>query len=865
VKVVGLYLVRNEVDLIEVNLRHHFATAIDEAIVIDNGSSDGTLEKVALLAETMPIQLASEPGPYDQSARVTRMARVAFRDGADWILPIDADEFWIGTDTALRSVLQDFPADVSAVRAEIVNFIQRRDVLTAGPTNLLSMTMRPERQVGPIELCEELVESQQIGFVEMMYPPKWVSRAYPDMVITNGNHSVEAIPDSAVTTERILCLHAPLRARSLLAGKLDQGRRVIEDEGRKDYWHVRRWWRLCREGKIDNEWGANSYENGSLTVGGQTRDLVEDTRLRQAIVDLVPSSSPAGNDTPDVVHPAVAAYLLALDTVPGTFSSLDFRIFAEIDRAQREHGIHGDVLEMGSSSAKAAILLGHLARISQAEFVISDDVEADDFSGQYLRFHDRLPRIFEGGSPGVDVETTGERYRFIHVECGRPPEVVRRDIGTAERLLVPGGVVILEGLTDSSSGSTFSLQEEVMDDHFVPILLTDTKVYGVRELRRIDWASWMGDWVGRNTDLTSEPHTLAGRQVWRLTASSPNVVSAGLTTIPALESVVVDASPTPDTSDRPSGGGRNPEVGAAGEREANRDRYDSAFYDFTGDAARSSAIEIVPLVLEMTSARSVVDVGCGIGTWLSVFLHLGIDDVLGLDGGHVDVSTLEIPRSAFRVWNIEQPLPDNRRFDLALCLEVAEHISAGRADALVDDLVRLAPIICFSAATPLQGGVGHVNEQWPTYWIRKFAERGLSVVDAVRPAVWDNENVAMWYAQNCFLFATSDALSGRQSLAEAYKSTRTHQVDLVHPSLFLYHRLGMDRPMARVPLDAAEGWTEQPRSPDVRLSPESHPLPHGSEGAVPAPPPGLRMLLRELPGAARRSFVARWRGSRSAE
>lgn len=142
-KVVGLYLVRNEVDLIELNLLHHFATAIDEAIVIDNGSTDGTVEVLASLAGEMPIHFASEPGPYDQSARVTRMARLVVQSGADWILPIDADEFWIGNGASLRSILLDVPSDISALRAEVVNFVQRRDVVTPGKKSLLSMTMRP--------------------------------------------------------------------------------------------------------------------------------------------------------------------------------------------------------------------------------------------------------------------------------------------------------------------------------------------------------------------------------------------------------------------------------------------------------------------------------------------------------------------------------------------------------------------------------------------------------------------------------------------------------------------------------------------------------------------------------------------------
>jgi hypothetical protein len=68
VKVVGLYLVRNEVDIIETNLRYHLAGVIDEANVIDNGSTDGTLQRLVALSRQLPVLLASEPGTYDHSA-----------------------------------------------------------------------------------------------------------------------------------------------------------------------------------------------------------------------------------------------------------------------------------------------------------------------------------------------------------------------------------------------------------------------------------------------------------------------------------------------------------------------------------------------------------------------------------------------------------------------------------------------------------------------------------------------------------------------------------------------------------------------------------------------------------------------------
>jgi hypothetical protein len=136
----------------------------------------------------------------------------------------------------------------------------------------------------------------------------------------------------------------------------------------------------------------------------------------------------------------------------------------------------------------------------------------------------------------------------------------------------------------------------------------------------------------------------------------------------------------------------------------------------------------------------------------------------------------------------------------------------------------------------------------------------MSVIDSIRPAVWDNELVAMWYAQNCLLFATSGALEAHPSLAAAEKATMSHQLDLIHPSLFLYHRLGLRYPAARVPLEAATGWNVDGEATDLQAS-ESE-LPNGSVDAdaspVPMAPLGLRVLLNELPMATRRAFRAKW-------
>ncbi len=115
--------------------------------------------------------------------------------------------------------------------------------------------------------------------------------------------------------------------------------------------------------------------------------------------------------------------------------------------------------------------------------------------------------------------------------------------------------------------------------------------------------------------------------------------------------------------------------------------YDEDYYDALKEGARDSARVLVPLVLDLVDAESVVDVGCGLGTWLSVFREHGIEELLGIDGPHIDPSLLEIPPERFVTHDLEHPLDLERRFDLVVSLEVAEHLPAGCAETFVSSLV----------------------------------------------------------------------------------------------------------------------------------------------------------------------------------
>ena len=140
------------------------------------------------------------------------------------------------------------------------------------------------------------------------------------------------------------------------------------------------------------------------------------------------------------------------------------------------------------------------------------------------------------------------------------------------------------------------------------------------------------------------------------------------------------------------------------------------YYADLNTTALPSARRIVPLLLELIEVKSAVDVGCGNAAWLAVLKEHGVTDVLGIDGAHASRRHLRIPEKKFTAASLEEPLAIDRRFDLAISLEAAERLSPKRAASSVEDLARLAPVVLFSAAIPGQGGVHHVNEQWPHYW-----------------------------------------------------------------------------------------------------------------------------------------------------
>lgn len=215
--------------------------------------------------------------------------------------------------------------------------------------------------------------------------------------------------------------------------------------------------------------------------------------------------------------------------------------------------------------------------------------------------------------------------------------------------------------------------------------------------------------------------------------------------------------------------------------------YSRSFYDRDYVRTTRSAAAIVPFLLKnlgasATAIDSVIDIGCGRGVWLQEFAKSGAVNIKGRDGPWVLNDRLLIPPQSFEQTDLSKPFVEALRYDLAMTLEVAEHIHDENAESFVDNIVRLSDTIMFSAAIEGQGGQHHVNERPLSYWIKLFAERGYQVHDCVRPYFWDDANVCWWYRQNIVIFS-NEASRYRDDLSRL-ESQSPKISDIAHPDGF---------------------------------------------------------------------------------
>jgi SAM-dependent methyltransferase len=198
--------------------------------------------------------------------------------------------------------------------------------------------------------------------------------------------------------------------------------------------------------------------------------------------------------------------------------------------------------------------------------------------------------------------------------------------------------------------------------------------------------------------------------------------------------------------------------------EAERKLYSPYYFRKEFSESNSASAVMVPLILEAISVHSVLDVGCGVGAFLRRFRNHGVIDIVGVDGDYIPDWLMKVDGKCFHQHDLKTPLHLDRRFDLVVCLEVAEHLPESVSDILIASICEHGDVVVFSAAVPGQGGVCHVNEQPHRYWEQKFAMHGYRQIDWLRPRLKDREEIAPWYRKNTFFYVSADGLKKNPKL-----------------------------------------------------------------------------------------------------
>ena len=213
-----------------------------------------------------------------------------------------------------------------------------------------------------------------------------------------------------------------------------------------------------------------------------------------------------------------------------------------------------------------------------------------------------------------------------------------------------------------------------------------------------------------------------------------------------------------------------------------QDFYDSQIFG----SLQSAQIFLYHLFSIWGVPESVADIGCGRGAWLATCRDFGVRRTVGVDGDWNSQAAMLDPGVEFHPANLEKRLTLTGPFDLAISLEVAEHLRPESSDAFVESLSSLSDVVLFGAAFSGQPGVNHINTRPHSFWAGKFFDRGYALFDLFRPNFWNDDRVEPCYRQNTFLYVKSGHTLHDALVKSGYKCDRDAQfIDCVHPAIYL--------------------------------------------------------------------------------
>lgn len=153
------------------------------------------------------------------------------------------------------------------------------------------------------------------------------------------------------------------------------------------------------------------------------------------------------------------------------------------------------------------------------------------------------------------------------------------------------------------------------------------------------------------------------------------------------------------------------------------ENYSKEYYKSINKDESAQAKALGEILIKLYRPNSVVDIGCGTGLYLSQFkcIQYGFD----ISPDAFDPEVIQVERGLVDIRDLTQPMNVNIKSDLAICLEVVEHIGSENADILIENISKWSDTIVMTAAPPGQAGLNHVNCQPMSYWEEKMAKYGF--------------------------------------------------------------------------------------------------------------------------------------------
>jgi hypothetical protein len=265
-------LVRNEEDILDWNLRFHFAHGVSLVIATDNNSTDSTPDILRHYEKEGRLHfIREERDDYSQAVWVTRMARLAALEyEADWVINNDADEFWWPRGGDLRSVFSAAPAGTSALHCERLNFVPVEESFAARPATFWKRMIWRQAQ------ATNALGGKLLGKIS--------HRASPHVVVAQGNHGVEGLQGMVETTDSIEILHYPMRSFAQFEMKIRLGGAAYERNKTLPAYVGGTWrhlYALHRQGDLRQWYEAQVHREPETSDRGTgSSGFIRDTRLR---------------------------------------------------------------------------------------------------------------------------------------------------------------------------------------------------------------------------------------------------------------------------------------------------------------------------------------------------------------------------------------------------------------------------------------------------------------------------------------------------------------------------------------------------------------------------------------------------------